>query len=156
MRKTLLVLTIAASAAGPAAASDKDDVMAVLKHSVAAINKGDVQEAAADCSEHASITDEFTPFSWQGPTACADWAKAIAALNARMEITDTVLTLGKPWSFEVTGDSAYAVIPTTLRFKEKGKPRGESGSVWTFALQKSAAGWKITAWTWSRGRTPPL
>jgi hypothetical protein len=150
MRKVLIALVVAALASGSAVASDKDDVMALLKHTVAAFNKDDMKAMAADCAASASIIDEFAPYTWQGATACADWGKDADALNAKMGITDAILTPAKPWTLEVTGDRAYAVIPTKLTFKMKGKNQKEAGSVWTFALQKSAEGWKIAAWTWSK------
>ena len=59
--------------AGPAAASDKSDVMAAVRHYVAAFNKGDTQAANAACTTPAAIIDEFPPHIWQGATACPDW-----------------------------------------------------------------------------------
>jgi hypothetical protein len=33
------------------------------------------------CDSHLSILDEFPPHEWHGPTACADWWKALNAYN---------------------------------------------------------------------------
>jgi hypothetical protein len=32
----------------------------------------------------------------------------------------------------------------------KGKPAKETSATMTFTLQKGAAGWRITAWAWSK------
>ncbi len=150
MRNLLIAVAIGTLASGAVAASDQDDVMAVLKHTAAALNKDDIKSAAADCAPSAAIIDEFPPYTWQGATACADWGKDVDAFNTKLGVSDFVLAPSKPWALEVTGDRAYAVLPTKLTFKVHGKKQKEVGSVWTFALQKSAAGWKITAWTWSK------
>jgi hypothetical protein len=42
------------------------------------------------------------------------------------------------------------VIPSSYTFKKKGKPVQETGSMFTFVLQKGAAGWRITAWSWTK------
>jgi hypothetical protein len=43
--------------------------------------------------------------------------------------------------------AAYAVIPAADAYKEKGQPI--TGSIWTFVLNSTPAGWRITVWTWS-------
>jgi len=63
-------------------------------------------------------------------------------------ISDVVVTLGKPWHTDVTGDLAYVVIPADYSYKEKGKPMKETGSTFMFVMKKGADGWRITAWAW--------
>jgi hypothetical protein len=150
MRTLIISLAIVLAAAGSAAASDKTDVMAVLRHNIDAGNKGDMKAALTDCAAQASIVDEFPPHAWQGATACADWAKDFDAYNTQNKITDAIVTLGKPWHVDITGDRAYAVISANYTFKKDGKPVKETGSVWTAALQKVAGVWRITGWAWSK------
>jgi ketosteroid isomerase-like protein len=47
-----------------------------------------------------------------------------------------------------SGDGAHAVFPATFAFTQKGKPVKFTATA-TFALHKTAAGWRITAWTWT-------
>ena len=54
---------------------------------------------------------------------------------------------------EGTGDRGYVVIEAFYEFKQKGEAMNEDPSFMTFALQKTAAGWRINGWTWS-GSTP--
>ena len=66
-------------------------------------------------------------------------------------MSDGKVALGKPSHVDVKGDRAYVVVPTEFSFKAKGKPAGERGSMLTNALKKVKAGWKMSAWAWSKG-----
>ena len=134
----------------PAVASDKTDVMAIVNRFNDSMNKGDVKTALTTCADPTSIIDEFPPYGWHGAKACEEWANDFDAFNKKNEITDPLATLGKPRHVDITGDRAYAVIPATYTYKEKGKKVAESGSVLTVALHKASGGWIITAWTWSK------
>ena len=116
-----------------------------------AFNKGDEKAGVATCASPASVVDDFAPHLWQGPTACADWAKAFDAEAAREGMTDGIVTIGTPRHDEVTGNVAYVVVPATFAYKLKGKPVVERGNVFTAVLKKTSAGWHIAAWTWAKG-----
>ncbi|HUE66106.1 MAG TPA: nuclear transport factor 2 family protein [Rhizomicrobium sp.] len=148
MRMMILALA-AALAATSAVASDKTDVMAVVKQAVDDSNKGDMKAMAALCAANTSIIDEFPPHAWQGPTACSDWSNDFDAYNKKNGITDGVVTLGKARHIDVSGDRAYVVIPAKFAYKQNGKPVVESGSIFTVALQKVAAGWRVTGFAWA-------
>jgi ketosteroid isomerase-like protein len=133
-----------------AAASEQTDVVAVVHRFIAALDKGDIKAACSILATPSSIIDEFPPYSWQDATACADWATDFDAFNKKNGITDPAVTLGKARHVAVSGDRAYAVVPATFSYKDKGKKGTESGSLFTAALQKSGAGWVITGWAWSK------
>jgi hypothetical protein len=149
MRKIIIAFAVV-MAAGLALAAEEADVMAPVHQFIDATNKGDTKTALAACAVPASILDEFPPYAWQGATACSDWATDFGAFNDQNGITDPVATLGKPTHVGVTGDRAYVVIPATYTYKQNGKPVTESGSIMTVALQKVAAGWRITGWAWAK------
>jgi ketosteroid isomerase-like protein len=152
MRAAILVLAgpiLAGSlATAPALADDKSDVLAAAKAYADDFNKGDMAGAAALCTGQAAIIDDFPPHIWQGANACADWAAALAAAAKERGYTDLHVTTAKPRSVSATGDRAYAVLPTTYSYKNKGKPVNERG-LWTFSMQKVDAGWRITGWSWA-------
>ena len=54
--------------------------------------------------------------------------------------SDYVVTLGEPLHNNVTGDSAYVVVPATMTFKVHGKQVTQTGAVFTVALRKLAEG----------------
>ena len=151
MRAISIALVVAAFAAGPAFAAEKDDVMASVKQFVDGFNKGDVKSALAACAEQTSIVDELPPHEWHGPGACATWAKDFDADAKKNGVTDGKVTLGKPRHVDIAGDRAYVVVPTTYAYKLNGKPMKETGSMLTIALQKGASGWLMTGWAWTKG-----
>jgi SnoaL-like domain len=150
VHKMIAVFAVSLLAAGPAAATDKTDVMAVLHQFVDGFNKGDMKTALAACADQTSIIDEFAPYEWHGTGACATWANAYGADATTNGITDGVVTLGTPRHVDVASDRAYVVAPVNYAFKQEGKPVKEVGSMITVALQKGSAGWRITGWAWSK------
>ena len=150
MPKVLVVLAAVIMAAAPNALAQQKDVMASVHQFVDGFNKGDTKSALAACADQTSIIDEFPPHEWHGAGACGTWADDYDANAKKDGITDGVVTLGKPRHVDVTGDRAYVVVPASYKFKQKGKPVAEIGSMLTVALQKGPAGWRMTAWTWTK------
>ena len=150
MPRVLVVLAAAVLAAAPNAMAQQKDVMAPVHQFVDGFNKGDTKSALAACADQTSIIDEFPPSEWHGAGACGTWADDYDANAKKDGITDGVVTLGKPRHVDVTGDRAYVVVPASYKFKQKGKPVAEIGSMLTVALQKGPAGWRMTAWTWTK------
>lgn len=150
MLKLFVTLAMAAMAAAPTTADDKADVMTVVNQFVDGFNKGDTKSAAAACGEQTSIIDEFAPHEWHGAGACLAWMKDYDTDAKKNVITDGVVTLGKPKHLDVDGAYAYVVIPSDYSFRKQGKPVKETGSLFTFALKKGPAGWKITGWSWAK------
>jgi len=56
--------------------------------------------------------------------------------------------VGAPLHNNITGDSAYVVVPATMTFKVGGKQ--VTGAFFTVALRKFAEGWRIAAWAWTK------
>jgi ketosteroid isomerase-like protein len=151
MHRVFIALAVAVLAAVPTAAFDeKTDVMAVVRQFVDGFNKGDVKTAVAACAEQASIIDEFPPYEWHGMGACSKWADDYDADAKKNGITDGSVRLGKPRHIDIAGDQAYVVVPANYTYKQRGKLVREIGSMLTLALQKGAAGWRITAWAWTK------
>ena len=148
MRRAILVLALAVT--GPAAASDKTDVMAVVNQFLDGFNKGDTKAALATCAPQAAIIDEFAPYVWQGATACSDWAADFDADAKKNGVTEPKVVAGKPRHVDIVGDRAYVVMPADFKFKLKGKATSEKGSTFTLTLQKLAEGWRITGLAWAK------
>jgi len=142
---------IAMAQAGTPASADQKAAIAVVHQFVDSFNKGDTKGAAATCADQTSIIDEFPPHEWHGAGACAKWMADFDAFGKKNGWTDGNVKLGATKHADVTADRAYVVVPATFSLKEKGKPVTESGSFLTVALQKTAAGWRITAWSWTKG-----
>jgi hypothetical protein len=150
MHRRFFALAVAILAAGPTGASEKTDVMVPVHQFVDGFNKGDTKTAAAACSDQTSIIDEFPPHEWHGAGACSKWMDDYDADAKKNGITDGIVTLGTPRHIDVTADRAYVVVPANYTFKKKGTPVQETGSMFTFALGKGEAGWRITGWAWAK------
>jgi ketosteroid isomerase-like protein len=149
MRTTILFL-VALLLSGSALASDKTDVMAPVNQFADAFNKGDMKAAAAVCTPSLVIIDEFAPHVWQGTNAFADWGNDFEKDAKANGITDPVVKILKFVSVDVTGDRAYVVTRVSYDWKQKGKAMREKGSFLTIGLQKVAAGWRISGWSWTK------
>jgi predicted DCC family thiol-disulfide oxidoreductase YuxK len=57
----------------------------------------------------------------------------------------------EPQHVNVTGDSAYVVVPASMMFKVHGRQVTQSGAIFTVALRKLTEGWRIAAWAWAKG-----
>jgi ketosteroid isomerase-like protein len=150
VRKAIFVIAFVCAAASTAR-SEPTEPMAAVHQYVDAFNKGDAEAMAANCADSTSVLDGLAPHVWQGPTACRDWYRDVLVAGAREGASEYVVTLGEPRHVDVTDDRAYVVIPATMTFKVHGKQVTQSGSTFTVALHKIAAGWRITAWAWTKG-----
>ncbi len=150
MSAACAVALVTGALVSPAAGSDKADILATMHQFVDGLNKGDTKTALAACAAPAFIIDEFPPHAWQGATACADWATDFEAYNKKYGIAEPIAKLGKPIHVDITGDRAYVVTPATYTYKQKGRHVSEIGSILTVALQRSAEGWRMTGWAWSK------
>jgi ketosteroid isomerase-like protein len=154
MKQAALMIAVALSvtmlAAGPAAASEQDNVMKVVRQWMDSLNKGDMKTAIAACAEETSIVDEFPPYEWHGKGTCARWAAELEAYNKEIGLTDGITEAKEPRRVDITGNHAYTVIPMDYRFKQNGKDGAEIGALFTVALRKEQQGWRITGWAWSR------
>ncbi len=150
MRRALVAMLFAALLSIPLVAQDKIAVIKTVQGFVDSFNKGDITAAKAVCAEQTSIIDEFPPYQWDGTGACAKWMADYDVDAKKNVITDGVVTLGTPRHVDITGSRAYVVIPADYAYKQYGKAVKETASTLTIVLRKSAAGWRITAWSWSK------
>jgi ketosteroid isomerase-like protein len=125
--------------------------METVRHYVDAFNKGDLKAMTALFDPSGSILDGLPPHVWQGPTATQDCYRDVLVEGEQHGASDYFVTLGEPLHNDVTGDSAYVVIPATMTFKMRGKQVTQFDAVYTVALRKLTEGWRIAAWTWAKG-----
>jgi hypothetical protein len=151
MRKLTIAVVLLMMAVGLAVAADNPEQAAAMKtvtQFADGFNKADSQSTLALCAHQTSITDEFPPHTWQ---TCSAWFNDYNTWAKKNGVTNGMVTLGDPKHVEITGNRAYLVVPTTFTYEQNGKPMKEEGSMLTLVLQKTAAGWRITAWTWTMG-----
>ena len=127
------------------------DPLGAVHQYINAFNKGDGEAMAATFAVPGSILDGMPPHVWQGPTAPQDWYRDVLIEGEQHGATDYFVTLGEPLHNNITGDSAYIVVPATMTFKVQGQSVRQTGAVFTVALCKRAHGWCIAAWAWAKG-----
>jgi SnoaL-like domain len=127
------------------------DPIAAVRQYIDEFNKGDANMMAATFAVPGSILEGMAPHLWQGPTASQDWYKDVLIEGKQHGASDYFVTIGEPLHNNVTGDSAYVVVPATMTFKVGGKQVTQSGAFFTVALRKLAEGWRIAAWAWTKG-----
>jgi hypothetical protein len=132
------------AAAAPAAAAE-NAALAPIHQFADGMNAGDVKKAAGAYAASSPIIDEFPPHLWAN---FADWGRDADAYFKAGGVTGLHMALGAVGHTEIGAAKGYAVVPTTLTYKVKGKPVAEKG-IFTFALTKQADGWRIAGWTWT-------
>ena len=85
---------------------------------------------------------KFPPHEWHGKGACAKWVSDFEADARKNGITDGAVALGDPSHVDITSDRAYVVIPADYRFKQKGNPVSEVGSI-IYAHPAKGRGWLV-------------
>jgi hypothetical protein len=128
-----------------------NDPMAAVRKYVDAFNRSDAAVMATTFAIPGSILDGMAPHVWQGPTATQDWYRDVLVEGKQHGASDYFITLGEPLHNNVTGDSAYVVVPATMTFKVRGERVTQTGAVFTVALRKLAEEWRIAAWAWAKG-----
>ena len=110
-----------------------------------AFNRGDVQAMAATFSVPGQILDGMAPHVWQGPTAAQDWYRDVLSEGKGHGASGYFVSVGEPLHNDVTGDTAYVVLPATMTFDLNGTKVTQSGAMFTVALRKTAEGWRVAA-----------
>ena len=126
--------------------------MAAIRQYIDAFNRGDGRGMAAAFAVPGSILDGMAPHVWHGPRATQDWYRDVLIEGEQHGASGYHVTLGEPLHDNVTGDSAYVVVPATMTFKVRGSPVTQTGAVFTVALRKLRDGWRIAAWAWAKGK----
>ena len=147
----LFVLAVVGLCAEPAAASDADEVAAVVRQFGEAVNKGDFMTAAQAQVADPDIVDEVPPYHWHGPGAPRAWLEGWKAYAEANGVTGQHMAFAGDLRVEVSGEQAYAVLPGIFSFNIKGAPVSETGALGAFVV-KTTDGWRIKAWTWAGGK----
>jgi hypothetical protein len=95
--------------------------MAAVQQSIAAFDRGDGEAMAAAFAVPGSILDGMAPHVWHGPTATQDWYRDVLHEGEQRGASGYFVTIGDPLHEDVTGRSAYVVVPATMTFKVHGQ-----------------------------------
>ena len=127
------------------------DPLAAVQQYIDAFNKGDQEGMSAAFAVPGSILDGMPPHLWLGPSATRDWYRDVLIEGEQHGASGYFVTLGEPLHNNITGDSAYVVVPAIMKFKIQSQEILQTGAMFTVALRKLAEGWRIAAWAWAKG-----
>jgi ketosteroid isomerase-like protein len=129
-----------------------DSPLAAVQQYIDAFNGGDVDGMAALFADAAAILDGMPPHLWQGPSATRDWYRDVLVEGEQHGASRYFVTIGDAIHDNVTGDSAYVVVPADMTFSLGDKRVAQTGASFTVALHKLPDGWRIAAWAWTKGK----
>jgi ketosteroid isomerase-like protein len=141
----LLCPAAPASAAPPLPAA----VFAPIGAWVKMANAGDRAGLIALFTADGSSVDNFAPYRFAAPNGAAHWYDGFVADADAQRETDGIISIRPPTFFHVTGDRAWAVVPTRYRYTLRGTPELETGSL-VFTLARTGGVWKLTSMSWSQ------
>jgi ketosteroid isomerase-like protein len=128
------------------------DPIAAVHRYINAFNHGDAEGMAAAFAVPGFILDGMPPHVWHGPAAPQEWYRDVLKEGKLHDASGYHVALGEPLHNNVTGDSAYVVVPATMTFQVHGKRFTQTGATFTVALRKLADEWRIAAWAWAKGK----
>ena len=127
------------------------DPLAAVRQYIDHFNKGNADGMVEIFSVTGSILDGMPPHLWFGPTAARDWYRDVLIEGEQHDASDYFVTVGEPSHNNITGDSAYVVVPATMTFKVQGQQINQTGAFFTVGLRKVGEDWRIAAWAWAKG-----
>ena len=97
MNRVVIALAAGVLTGGSALASDRDDILAVLKQW-----SSGAAGTVAVCADDAAVIDDVPPFEWHGPGACSRWQKDNDAY-LQQGISEEIFTVGNPQQLMISG-----------------------------------------------------
>lgn len=155
MRVLILAGALALAVPAGAAPAATPELAAPIRQFVDAMNRGDLRTAKAATTADLTLTDDVPPFVWQGRGAFDAWIADLGKRDSAAGIAAQKVAIRAPSREIVAGDAAYLVVPASYSFTEKGVPLRAAVQM-TFALRKTAAGWKIAGWTFTGPAPKPV
>lgn len=131
--------------------ASSNDPMSAVRQYVDAFNNGDQKAMSAACADPMQILDGMSPHVWQGPTAAEDWYRDALAEAEHADASGLHIGLGEPRHVDVAGDYGYVAVPVTFEYDLPSKHVTQTDALFTVALCKVGAEWRLTAWAWGKG-----
>lgn len=125
--------------------------LAAVQTYIAAFNDGDEIAMSSVLAPDGVTVDGMAPHVWLGPSAAKDWYRDVLVEAGHHGTSGYAIMLDEPVHHDIKGDTAYLVIPATMRFSANGAQVTQTGARFTVALRRLTPGWRITAWAWTKG-----
>jgi ketosteroid isomerase-like protein len=123
------------------------DVVATIADFVDAVNRGHQEDALSRLTDDVTIIEDLAPYRWHGPTAGAEWLRAMFENAQRNGIASISMQLAEARRVELEGQHAYAIVEGLLTYG--GTVERRSDGLLTFALVMHGERWMIRAFSWT-------
>lgn len=122
-------------------------LISIISTVVAASGSFDITPLADLYTPNALVADEQPPFSWNGPTAGAQWINSIEKACRDLKIKRLKGKIGHINVYLQTDESVYVVVPVDYTGEIKGDSFEEEG-VFTFVFRLESGRWLIKSQVW--------
>jgi ketosteroid isomerase-like protein len=148
---TLAIAIAAMPARAPAATVEEDRAaaVAVIDGYFAAMNRADWAAAKTFYAPAMTIVDDDPPYTYDGKGAGARYVSRAAA-----SVTGVTFTYAAPWYQTFKDGVLYAVYPVSASVRLKSGAGVFKSGLYTFVVQRSVGGWKISGMAWSATAGP--
>jgi ketosteroid isomerase-like protein len=131
----------------PDSLASRAEVMKIINTVIKASGTFDVDAVADLYTPNAVVADEEPPFSWNGPTAGAQWVSTVEKTCKDFKLKDFKGRIGKVNVYLQTEESIYVVVPVEYTGEIKGEPFDEAGA-FTFVFRMVSGKWLIKSQVW--------
>jgi hypothetical protein len=128
-------------------AAARATVMGIINTVVKASGSFNLSSVADYYAPNAVVADEEPPFSWNGPTAGAQWVSAVEKACKELKVKEFKGKVGRVNIYLQTDESIYVVVPVDYSGEIHGEPFEEDGA-FTFVFRMVNDRWLIKSQVW--------
>jgi ketosteroid isomerase-like protein len=128
-------------------AAARKTIVGIINIVVSASSSFDINAVANFYTPNALVADEEPPFSWNGPTAGAQWVNAVEKTCKDFKIKKLKGKIGHISVYLQDGESIYLVVPAVYSGEVKDQPFEEEGA-FTFVFRLVNGKWMIKSQVW--------
>lgn len=149
--KTALSRTVARADSSADSVATRKSLIAIINKVIEASGSFEISAVGDLYTLNATVADEEPPFSWNGPTAGAQWINAVEKTCKDLKIRRLKGRMGHVSIYLQTGESVYVIVPATYTGDIHGDPFEESGA-FTFVFRMVNGKWLIKSQVWTPRR----
>jgi hypothetical protein len=132
-------------------AASRVTIMSIINTVIKASGTFDIDAVADLYTPNAVVADEEPPFSWNGPTAGAQWISTVEKTCKDLKLKEFKGKAGRISVYLQTDESIYVIVPVKYSGDIKGEPIEENGA-FTFVFRLVEGKWLIKSQVWVASR----
>jgi hypothetical protein len=107
----------------------------------------DIDKVTDVYAPNAVVTDEQSPYSWNGQLAGVQWVNSVQKAVKDFKIKDFLVNVKRIKIFQQTDEVAYLVVPVEYTGTVNGDPFNEEGA-FSFVFRYVSGKWLIKSQAW--------